>query len=163
MLAHLMFSGALDELKTLRILCAHGALHAVPNRRFIHASTCARAKANTQTRPRNTSSASTSTRLPTTAVNAALIDMVGANRIVIGTTTRLTWGRTTNGGDRCNTDLTAASGVGMHADRAVAVGEDLPEQHASRAAVRAKLTHASRPRQVRYCRAPLPEDGVIRR
>ena len=87
MMAHLMFSGALDELKTLRILCAHGGGF-MPYQigRFIHGfNVRPEPKMNTQTPPGESFKRfyfDSITHHPQSLRH--LIDMVGADRIVIG-------------------------------------------------------------------------------
>ncbi|MBI4194116.1 MAG: amidohydrolase [Betaproteobacteria bacterium] len=88
MVAHLMFSGALDELKKLRILCAHGGGY-VPYQigRFIHGFNV-RPEPKVKTR---TSPAEFFKRFYFDALThhpqstRHLINMVGADRVVIGT------------------------------------------------------------------------------
>ena len=88
MLALLMFSGALDELKTLRILCAHGGGF-MPYQigRFTHGfNVRAEPRMNTQTSPGEFFKRfyfDSLTHHPQSTRH--LIDMAGADRIVIGT------------------------------------------------------------------------------
>lgn len=88
MLAHLMSSGAMDDLKTLRILCAHGGGF-MPYQigRFIHGfNVRPEPKVNTQTSPAELFKRfyfDALTHHPQSTRH--LIDMVGADRIVIGT------------------------------------------------------------------------------
>ncbi|MDP1535612.1 MAG: amidohydrolase family protein [Burkholderiales bacterium] len=88
MLAHLMFSGAMDELKTLRILCAHGGGF-MPYQigRFSHGYRVrAEPKANTQTPPAELFKRfyfDSLTHHPQSTRH--LIEMAGADHIVIGT------------------------------------------------------------------------------
>jgi aminocarboxymuconate-semialdehyde decarboxylase len=88
MVAHLMFSGALDELTKLRVLCAHGGGY-VPYQigRFIHGfNVRAEPKVKTRTSPKEHFrrfyfDALTHHPLAT----RHLIDIAGADRVVIGT------------------------------------------------------------------------------
>ena len=88
MVAHLMFSGALDDLKKLRILLAHGGGY-VPYQigRFAHGHRVRpEAKVKTQTSPREFFKRfyfDVLTHDPQAARH--LINMVGADRVVIGT------------------------------------------------------------------------------
>ncbi|MDH3287448.1 MAG: amidohydrolase [Betaproteobacteria bacterium] len=88
MIAHLMFSGALDDLKTLRILCAHGGGF-MPYQigRFMHGyNVRAEPKAHTQATPEGHFRRfyfDSLTHHP--QATRHLIDMAGADRIVIGT------------------------------------------------------------------------------
>lgn len=88
MLAHLMFSGAMDELKTLRILCAHGGGF-MPYQigRFIHGfNVRSEPKMNTQTSPEELFKRfyfDSLTHHPQSTRH--LIDIAGADHIVIGT------------------------------------------------------------------------------
>ena len=88
MIAHLMFSGALDELKKLRILCAHGGGF-MPYQlgRFIHGfNVRPEPKQNTKTSPRELFKRFYFDALIHDAQAARyLIDKVGADRVVIGT------------------------------------------------------------------------------
>lgn len=88
MIAHLMFSGALDELKKLRILCAHGGGF-MPYQigRFIHGfNVRPEPKQNTKTSPRELFKRFYFDALTHDAQAARyLIDKVGADRVVIGT------------------------------------------------------------------------------
>jgi len=88
MVAHLMFSGALDELKKLRILCAHGGGY-VPYQigRFVHGHRVRpEPKQFTQTSPRDLLRRfyfDALTHDPQAVRH--LINRVGADRVVIGT------------------------------------------------------------------------------
>lgn len=88
MVANLMFSGALDELKQLRIVLAHGGGY-VPYQigRFVHGhSVRSEPKKNSQTSPRDLLRRfyfDTLTHEP--RATRHLINMVGADRVVIGT------------------------------------------------------------------------------
>ncbi len=88
MVAHLMFSGALDELKKLRILCAHGGGY-VPYQigRFAHGHRVRpEPKQLTQTSPRDLLRRFYFDALTHDAKAVRhLINMVGADRVVIGT------------------------------------------------------------------------------
>ncbi len=88
MVAHLMFSGALDDLKKLRILCAHGGGY-VPYQigRFIHGHNVRpEAKVNTKTSPRDLLRRFYFDALTHDPLAARhLINRVGADRVVIGT------------------------------------------------------------------------------
>lgn len=88
MVAHLMFSGALDELKKLRILCAHGGGF-LPYQigRFAHGHRVRpEPKVNKPTPPRELFKRFYFDALTHDAQAARyLIDQVGANRVVIGT------------------------------------------------------------------------------
>ena len=88
MVAHLMFSGALDELKALRILCAHGGGY-VPYQigRFVHGHKVRpEPKVNTQTSPADLLRRFYFDALTHDPVAARhLISRVGADRVVIGT------------------------------------------------------------------------------
>ena len=88
MIGHLMFSGTLDELKTLRILCAHGGgFFPYQIGRFVHGQRVRpEPKVNTQTSPRDLLRRfyfDSLTHDPKAA--RYLIDQVGADRVVIGT------------------------------------------------------------------------------
>jgi aminocarboxymuconate-semialdehyde decarboxylase len=88
MIAHLMFSGALDDLKKLRILCAHGGGF-MPYQigRFVHGHDVrAEPKVNHCSPPKRLFKRfyfDCLTHEPRSTRH--LIDMVGANRVVIGT------------------------------------------------------------------------------
>jgi aminocarboxymuconate-semialdehyde decarboxylase len=88
MVAHFMFSGALDELKSLRILCAHGGGY-VPYQigRFIHGfNVRPEAKAKTRTSPKDLFRRfyfDALTHHPLAARH--LINIAGPDRVVIGT------------------------------------------------------------------------------
>lgn len=88
MIAHLMFSGTLDELKKLRILCAHGGGF-MPYQigRFAHGHKARpEPKVNTQTSPRELFKRfyfDCLTHDPQAARH--LINIAGANRVAIGT------------------------------------------------------------------------------
>jgi aminocarboxymuconate-semialdehyde decarboxylase len=88
MIAHLMFSGALDDLKKIRILCAHGGGF-VPYQigRFAHGHKARpEAKVKTRTSPRELFKRfyfDALTHDPQAARH--LINMAGADRVVIGT------------------------------------------------------------------------------
>lgn len=88
MISHLMFSGALDEMKTLRILCAHGGGF-LPYQigRLTHGQKVRpEPKINTQTSPRELVRRFYFDALTHDAKAARyLIDQVGADRVVIGT------------------------------------------------------------------------------
>jgi aminocarboxymuconate-semialdehyde decarboxylase len=88
MVSHLMFSGALDELKQLRILCAHGG-GCVPYQigRFVHGHRVRpEPRKHTQTSPRDLLRRFYFDALTHDAKAARhLINMVGADRVVIGT------------------------------------------------------------------------------
>lgn len=88
MVSHLMFSGALDELKALRILLAHGGGY-VPYQigRFAHGHRVRpEPKKETQTSPRDLLRRFYFDALTHDAQAARhLINMVGADRVVIGT------------------------------------------------------------------------------
>jgi aminocarboxymuconate-semialdehyde decarboxylase len=88
MVSHLMFSGALDELKELRILLAHGGGY-VPYQigRFAHGHRVRpEPKQHTQTSPRDLLRRFYFDALTHDAKAARhLINMVGADRVVIGT------------------------------------------------------------------------------
>jgi aminocarboxymuconate-semialdehyde decarboxylase len=88
MVSHLMFSGALDELKQLRILCAHGGGY-VPYQigRFAHGHRVRpEPRKHTQTSPRDLLRRFYFDALTHDAKAARhLINMVGADRVVIGT------------------------------------------------------------------------------
>jgi aminocarboxymuconate-semialdehyde decarboxylase len=88
MIAHLMFSGALDDLKKIRILCAHGGGF-MPYQigRFVHGHKArSEAKVKTRTSPRELFKRfyfDALTHDPQAARH--LINMAGADRVVIGT------------------------------------------------------------------------------
>jgi aminocarboxymuconate-semialdehyde decarboxylase len=88
MIAHLMFSGALDELKKLRILCAHGGGF-VPYQigRFVHGHKARpEPKVNTQSSPRELFKRFYFDALTHDPIAARhLINIAGANRVAIGT------------------------------------------------------------------------------
>jgi aminocarboxymuconate-semialdehyde decarboxylase len=88
MVAHLMFSGALDELKTLRILCAHGGGY-VPYQigRFVHGHKVRpEPKVKSQTSPADLLRRFYFDALTHDPMAARhLINRVGADRVVIGT------------------------------------------------------------------------------
>ncbi len=88
MIAHLMFSGALDDLKKLRILCAHGGGF-VPYQigRFIHGfNVRPEPKVKTKTSPRDLLRRFYFDALTHDPLAARhLINRVGADRVVIGT------------------------------------------------------------------------------
>ena len=88
MIAHLMFSGALDDLKKLRILCAHGGGY-VPYQigRFVHGfNVRPEAKMKTKTSPRDLLRRFYFDALTHDPLAARhLINRVGADRVVIGT------------------------------------------------------------------------------
>jgi aminocarboxymuconate-semialdehyde decarboxylase len=88
MVSHLMFSGALDELKQLRILLAHGGGY-VPYQigRFTHGHRVRpEPRKHTQTSPRDLLRRFYFDALTHDAKAARhLINMVGADRVVIGT------------------------------------------------------------------------------
>ena len=88
MVAHLMFSGALDDLKKLRILCAHGGGY-VPYQigRFVHGfNVRPEAKMKTKTSPRDLLRRFYFDALTHDPLAARhLINRVGADRVVIGT------------------------------------------------------------------------------
>lgn len=87
MLAHLMFSGAMDELKDLRILCAHGGGF-MPYQigRFAHGfNVRPEPKVNTQTSPAELFKRFYFDSLTHHAQSARhLIDIVGADHVAIG-------------------------------------------------------------------------------
>ena len=88
MIGHLMFSGRLDELKTLRILCAHGGgFFPYQIGRFAHGQKARpEPKVNTQTPARDLLRRFYFDSLTHDAKAARyLIDQVGADRVVIGT------------------------------------------------------------------------------
>ena len=88
MVAHLMFSGALDELKTLRIVCAHGGGY-VPYQigRFVHGHKVRpEPKVKSQTSPADLLRRFYFDALTHDPMAARhLINRVGADRVVIGT------------------------------------------------------------------------------
>ncbi len=88
MVAHLMFSGALDDLKKLRILCAHGGGY-VPYQigRFVHGfNVRAEPKVKTKTSPRDLLRRFYFDALTHDPMAVRhLINRVGADRVVIGT------------------------------------------------------------------------------
>ena len=88
MVAHLMYSGALDDLKRLRILCAHGGGY-VPYQigRFIHGfNVRPEPKMRTRTSPRDLLRRFYFDALTHDPLAARhLINRVGADRVVIGT------------------------------------------------------------------------------
>jgi len=88
MVAHLMFSGALDDLKKLRILCAHGGGY-VPYQigRFVHGfNVRPEPKMKTKTSPRDLLRRFYFDALTHDPLAARhLINRVGADRVVIGT------------------------------------------------------------------------------
>ncbi|MDP2241125.1 MAG: amidohydrolase family protein [Burkholderiales bacterium] len=88
MIGHLMFSGALDEMTKLRILCAHGGgFFPYQIGRFTHGQQVrAEPKVNTQTSPRELVKRFYFDALTHDAKAARyLIDQVGADHVVIGT------------------------------------------------------------------------------
>jgi aminocarboxymuconate-semialdehyde decarboxylase len=88
MVAHLMFSGALDDLKKLRILCAHGGGY-VPYQigRFVHGfNVRAEPKMKTKSSPRDLLRRFYFDALTHDPMAVRhLINRVGADRVVIGT------------------------------------------------------------------------------
>lgn len=88
MISHLMFSGALDEMTKLRILCAHGGgFFPYQIGRFTHGQQVRKEpKVNTQTSPRELVKRFYFDALTHDAKAARyLIDQVGADHVVIGT------------------------------------------------------------------------------